>query len=233
MKNIETLTVESKQQGAEKLVELIGNELKAGRLNVLGLATGSTMEPVYEKMVDSDLDFTQVKAFNLDEYIGIPADHPNSYAYYMKERLFAKKPFKETFIENGMAEDLDAECVRYETLLKENPLDVQLLGIGENGHIAFNEPGTSPESVTHVVELTESTIAVNSQYFTEDETMPTTALTMGISSIMQAKKLIVAAFGEKKREALEKVYAGEITEEWPVTFLLDHPDVTIITDLKF
>lgn len=233
MKNIETFTVDTKQQGAEKLVELISNELKANRLQVFGLATGSTMEPVYDQLVASDLDFSQVTAFNLDEYIGIPADHPNSYAYYMNERLFSKKPFKKTYIENGMAEDLDEECVRYETLLKENPLDVQLLGIGENGHIAFNEPGTSPESVTHVVELTESTIAVNSQYFTEDETMPVTALTMGISSIMQAKKLVVAAFGENKRAALEKLFAGEVSAEWPVTFLLKHSDVTVITDLEF
>lgn len=233
MKNIQTITVDSKEQGAEEICNLVRKELEAGRLNVLGLATGSTMEPVYEKMVSSDLDFSGVTAFNLDEYIGIPADHENSYAYYMNKHLFSKKPFKKTYIENGMAEDLDAECVRYETLLKENPLDIQFLGIGENGHIAFNEPGTSPESVTHVVELTQSTIDVNSQYFTEDETMPTTALTMGISSIMQAKKLIVAAFGEKKRAALEKLYAGEISTEWPVTYLLDHPDVTVITDLKF
>lgn len=232
MKNIQTIVVESKEQGAEKIVELVREELEAGSLNVLGLATGSTMEPVYEKMVSSDLDFTSVTAFNLDEYVGIPATHKNSYAYYMNHLLFNEKPFKETHIENGMAEDLEEECVRYETLLKENPLDIQLLGIGENGHIAFNEPGTSPESVTHVVELTESTIAVNSQYFTEDETMPVTALTMGISSIMQAKKLIVAAFGEKKRAALEKLFAGEVSTEWPVTYLLDHPNVVVITDLK-
>ncbi|WP_432355866.1 glucosamine-6-phosphate deaminase [Sporosarcina sp. A2] len=229
---MQTILVDSKVQGAEKVLELVREELQAGRLHVLGLATGSTMEPVYEKMRASELDFTTVTAFNLDEYIGIPATHTNSYAHYMKEHLFSTKPFKETHIEDGMAEDLDAECVRYETLLKENPLDIQFLGIGENGHIAFNEPGTSPESVTHVVELTESTIEVNSQYFTEDETMPTTALTMGISSIMQAKKLIVVAFGEKKRAALEKLFAGEVSTEWPVTYLLDHPDVTVITDLK-
>ncbi|WJY26166.1 MULTISPECIES: glucosamine-6-phosphate deaminase [Sporosarcina] len=232
MKNVRTITVESKEQGAEEICKIVRNELEAGRLHVLGLATGSTMEPVYEKMAASDMDFTDVTAFNLDEYIGIPADHKNSYAYYMNDLLFSKKPFKETHIENGMAEDLDAECVRYETLLKENPLDIQFLGIGENGHIAFNEPGTSPESVTHVVELTQSTIDVNSQYFSEDETMPTTALTMGISSIMQAKKLIVAAFGEKKRAALEKLFAGKVTTEWPVTYLLEHPDVTVVTDLK-
>lgn len=232
MKNIQTIVVESKDQGAEQICELVREELEAGRLRVLGLATGSTMEPVYEKLRASDLDFTNVTAFNLDEYVGIPASHENSYAYYMNHHLFSEKPFKETHIENGMAEDLDAECVRYETLLKENPLDIQFLGIGENGHIAFNEPGTSPDSVTHVVELTESTIAVNSQYFKEGETMPVTALTMGISSIMQAKKLIVAAFGEKKRAALEKLFAGEVSTEWPVTYLLDHPDVVVITDLK-
>lgn len=232
MGKIITIEVENKEQAAEKVVGLLREELEANRLHVLGLATGSTMEPVYEKVVASDLDFTDVITFNLDEYVGIPEDNKNSYAYYMHDRLFSKKPFKVTHIEDGMAQYLDAECERYEALLKENPRDIQLLGIGENGHIAFNEPGTPYDSVTHVVELTKSTLAVNSQYFNEDETMPLTALTMGISSLMNSKKLLLLAFGEKKRSALEKLFAGEITSDWPVTYLLNHPDVTVITDLK-
>lgn len=232
MKNINTIEVKSKEQGAEQVVELLREELNANRLHVLGLATGSTMEPVYKKINVSDLDFTNVVAFNLDEYVGLAADNKNSYAYYMHDRLFSTKPFKETYIENGMAQDLDAESERYEALLKQNPRDIQLLGIGENGHIAFNEPGTPADSVTHVVDLTPSTIAANSPHFKEGETMPVTALTMGIASLMNSKNLILIAFGEKKRAALEKLFEGEITPEWPVTYLLKHPDVTVITDLS-
>lgn len=233
MKKFEAVIVKSKDEGAQKVVEIIGNELIAGGLHVLGLATGSTMEPVYEGLVASDYDFSEVTAFNLDEYVGLPADNVHSYAYYMNDLLFSKKKFKKNYIENGVADDLDAECKRYEALLNEHPLDIQLLGIGENGHIAFNEPGTPVNSLTHVVKLTQSTLDVNSQYFSEDETIPATALTMGTASIMKARKLIVVAFGERKRAALEKFFAGEVTKECPVTLLLNHPDVTLITDLKF
>lgn len=233
MKKFEPVIVKSKDEAAQKVVEIIGKELMAGRLHVLGLATGSTMEPVYDRLVASDYDFSEVTAFNLDEYVGLSADNIHSYAYYMNDLLFSKKKFKKNYIENGMAEDLEAECERYEALLKTHPLDVQLLGVGENGHIAFNEPGTPVNSLTHVVKLTQSTIEVNGRYFSEGETIPATALTMGIASIMQARKLIVVAFGERKRAALERLFAGEVTKECPVTLLLNHPDVTVITDLKF
>ncbi|MEK3935542.1 glucosamine-6-phosphate deaminase [Sporosarcina sp. FSL W7-1349] len=232
MENMQLIKVENPEQGAERVFEIIREELENGRLNVLGLATGSTMIPVYKMWTDSDLDFSNVTSFNLDEYVGIAADSPNSYAYFMKDHLFNKKKFKETNIPDGMAADLDAECRAYEELLVKHPLDIQLLGVGENGHIAFNEPGTSFESVTHVAHLTESTLGVNSQYFENDEKIPETALTMGIMSIMRAKKLILLAFGEKKRDAIAKLLEGEVTLEWPITNLLKHEDFIVITDLE-
>lgn len=231
MKNIKWVTVNNPAEGAQEVYNVIESELKSGRLHVLGLATGSTMIPVYELLTQSNLDFSSVTAFNLDEYVGLQKDNPNSYAYFMNEHLFSKKPFKETFIPNGVATDLDEECGRYEKELNAHPLDIQLLGVGENGHIAFNEPGTPSDSVTHVATLTDSTLGVNSQYFENDEKIPNTALTMGISSINQAKKLIMVAFGEKKRAAIEKLKEGKIDSQWPITKLLQHHDVVVITDL--
>ena len=231
MENLKLIKVDSPGQGAERVFKIIKEELDSGRLAVLGLATGSTMVPVYEKWTESDLDFTDVVSFNLDEYIGIPASSPNSYAYFMNEHLFSKKKFKEINIPNGMAEDLEKESADYEALFTKYPLDIQLLGVGENGHIAFNEPGTSSDSVTHVARLTESTLGVNSQYFENDEKIPETALTMGIKSITNAKKLILLAFGEKKRAAIGKLLEGNRTSEWPITELLSHDDVIVITDL--
>jgi glucosamine-6-phosphate deaminase len=232
MENLKLIKVENPEQGAEHVYNIIKDEMESGRLNVLGLATGSTMIPVYNKWTESDLDFTNIVTFNLDEYIGIPASSPNCYAYFMNEHLFNKKEFRKTNIPDGMAEDLDEECAAYEELLEEYPLDIQLLGVGENGHIAFNEPGTSFDSVTHVAELTESTLGVNSQYFENDEKIPKTALTMGIQSISGAKKLILLAFGEKKRAAITKLFEGNVVSEWPITALLSHEDVIVITDLN-
>lgn len=231
MENLKLLKVKNAEAGAEAVFKIIKNELENNELDVIGLATGSTMIPVYEKLVESDLDFSNVTTFNLDEYVGMAEDNPNGYAYFMKEHLFGHKKFKKTNTLNGMAENLEEECEVFEKLLEQNPLDLQLLGVGENGHIAFNEPGTSFESVTHVANLTESTLGVNSRFFDNDEEIPNTALTMGIKSILRAKKIVLLAFGEKKRTAIEKLLEGSVTAEWPITKLLHHDDVTVITDL--
>lgn len=233
MEKVKLIQVESPEKGAERFYQLIKEELEHNRLHVLGLATGSTMIPVYKKLTESELDFSDVTTFNLDEYVGLPASSPNSYAYFMNDHLFNKKTFKETNIPDGTAEDLEEESKRYEQALQDAKLDIQLLGVGENGHIAFNEPGTPKESVTHVATLTDSTLGVNSQYFENDEKIPNTALTMGIASIMSAKKLVLLAFGEKKRPAITKVLEGKIDPDWTITYLLEHDDVTIITDLEF
>ena len=231
MENLKLIKVESPEQGAEHVFRIIKEELDRERLHVLGLATGSTMIPVYKQWTASDLDFSDVISFNLDEYVGLDASSPNSYAYFMEEHLFGKKKFKETHVPNGMAPDLDKECADYEALLVKHPLDIQLLGTGENGHIAFNEPGTPFDSITHVAQLTESTLDVNSQYFENDEKIPETAISMGITSILRAKKLILLAFGEKKRAAIKKLLEGNISTEWTITALLKHEDVIVITDL--
>ena len=231
MENVKFIKVDTPEQGSVATFKIIKEELENDRLHTISLATGNTMIPVYEKWVNSDLDFSEVITFNLDEYVGISAENPNSYAYFMHEHLFDKKQFKETFLLNGLAEDLEEECMRYENLLKQYGIDLQLLGVGENGHIAFNEPGTSFDSVTHVAKLTESTLSVNSKLFSSDEKIPDTALSLGISSIFRAKKIVLLAFGERKRAALEKLKEGHVTTEWPITKLVDHKDVTIITDL--
>ena len=225
------IKVENPEKGAEIILQQLKEGLEEKRSHVLGLATGSTMIPVYKKWVESDLDFSGTTTFNLDEYVGISAESPNSYAYFMAEHLFNHKNFKQVNLLNGLAENQEEECGRFEALLKEYPLDLQLLGVGENGHIAFNEPGTSFDSVTHVAKLTESTLEVNSRIFGHDEKMPDTALTMGIQSIIGAKKIILLAYGEKKREALTKLLEGTITTEWPITKLLHHDNLTVITDL--
>jgi len=211
MENITLLTVKNQEQAAQQVFKMIKNQLDVGKLDVLGLATGGTMIPIYEKWVESELTFENVMTFNLDEYVGLDAENKNSYAYFMQEHLFSKKKFKQTFIPNGVAENLEEECITYEKRLREYPIDVQLLGIGENGHIAFNEPGTSFDSVTHLTTLTESTLGVNSTFFENDETIPRTALTMGIASVLAAKKIILIAFGERKRFALEKLLEGNVT----------------------
>ncbi|WP_391208798.1 glucosamine-6-phosphate deaminase [Psychrobacillus sp. L4] len=228
----EMIQVEDQQQAASHVVNRLANALNEKTLHTLGLATGSTMIPIYKSIINSSLDFSQVTAFNLDEYVGLAPTNKNSYAFFMKEHLFSKKPFKETYIQNGLAEDLESECTRYENKLTEYALDIQFLGVGENGHIAFNEPGTSFDSTTHVANLTDSTLGVNSQYFDDQEEIPTRAFTMGIASIMNAKQIILLAFGEKKRQAIEALLGDEITEKLPITVLKRHPHVTVITDIK-
>ena len=232
MTKVNMIQVVSQEEAAKFVEQRLSEMLQNNQLQSLGLATGSTMIPVYKELVASDLDFSNVTAFNLDEYRGLPASSPNSYAYFMNHHLFQHKPFLSTNIPNGLAEDSDAECARYEQLLNEHPLDLQLLGVGENGHIAFNEPNTPIDSITHVAELTDSTLGVNSQYFENDEEIPNVAYTMGIHSILQAKEIILIAFGEKKRAALEKLVAGEIDQDWTITYLLTHPNTTILTDLQ-
>lgn len=226
------ITVDKQEQAAQKVLEIMKEQLETGKLDVLGLATGSTMIPIYKEWVESDLSFENVTTFNLDEYVGLDSENKNSYSFFMDKHLFEKKKFKKTYLPNGVAEDLEAECASYEELLRQHPLDVQFLGIGVNGHIAFNEPGTSFDSVTHLAYLTESTLGSNGQFFGNDEKIPTTALTMGISSVLAAKKIILLVFGEHKRFAIEKLLEGKATTEYPVTALIKHSDVTVITDIK-
>lgn len=223
------IRVKDAAEGGKKAFELIQAGLEAGA-KVFGLATGSTPETLYKEMVASDLDFTGCTSVNLDEYIGLSGDDNQSYRYFMNKHLFDQKPFKATFVPDGKAADLDAECVKYEEIIANNPIDIQILGIGENAHIGFNEPGTPFDAPTQVVQLTESTINANKRNFEKVEDVPTTAISMGIGSIMKGKKIILMAFGEAKAEAIANTINGPVTIDVPSSILQNHPDVTLIID---
>ncbi|SCY16029.1 MULTISPECIES: glucosamine-6-phosphate deaminase [unclassified Lysinibacillus] len=207
-------------------------EAKNNGATTFGLATGGTMEPLYAKICKTDLDFSHCISFNLDEYVGLEATHEQSYAYYMNKHLFQQKPFRASYLPNGLAADPLVEVARYEALLQQYPLDFQLLGIGQNGHIGFNEPGTSFASLTHLVTLEESTRQANARFFSSIDEVPTQAFTMGIQSIMRAKCILLIAVGETKREVLERMLASDYTEDVPASVLSKHPNVIILTDLQ-
>ena len=223
------IRVKDAAEGGKKAFELIQEGLNDGA-KVFGLATGSTPETLYKEMVDSDLDFTECTSVNLDEYVGLSGDNDQSYRYFMNKHLFNQKPFKATYVPNGKAEDLEAECAKYEEIIANNPIDIQILGIGENAHIGFNEPGTPFDAPTQVVQLTESTINANKRNFEKVEDVPTTAISMGIGSIMKGKKIILMAFGEAKAEAIANTINGPLTTDVPSSILKNHDDVTIIID---
>ena len=223
------IRVKDAEEGGKKAFELIKEGIENGA-QVLGLATGSTPETLYQEMVKSDVDFSNCVSINLDEYIGLSGDNDQSYRYFMNSHLFNQKPFKATYVPNGQAEDLEAECRHYEEILANHPIDIQILGIGENAHIGFNEPGTPFDAPTQVVELTESTINANKRNFEKIEDVPTTAISMGIGSIMKSKKVILIAYGEAKAEAIANTINGEMTTDVPASVLQNHPDVTIILD---
>ena len=223
------IRVKDAEEGGKKAFELIKEGIENGA-QVLGLATGSTPETLYQEMVKSDVDFSNCVSINLDEYIGLSGDNDQSYRYFMNSHLFNDKPFKATYVPNGQAEDLEAECRHYEEILANHPIDIQILGIGENAHIGFNEPGTPFDAPTQVVELTESTINANKRNFEKIEDVPTTAISMGIGSIMKSKKVILIAYGEAKAEAIANTINGEMTIDVPASVLQNHPDVTIILD---
>lgn len=203
---------------------------------VLGLATGTTPLGLYQRLIrdhaENGTDYSRVRTVNLDEYKGLPKSHPQSYAYFMRKNLFDDLQIapEQTDIENGMAEDEGAECARYDALLEQRPRDIQLLGLGSNGHIAFNEPNTSFGSKTHVVALAESTVKDNARLFSNISEVPRAAFTMGISQIMRAKKILILASGKNKAEAVYKMVKGDVTEAVPASVLQLHPDCTLILD---
>ncbi|MBI5975088.1 glucosamine-6-phosphate deaminase [Staphylococcus canis] len=204
----------------------------------LGLATGGTMVGMYGYLVDlltkNKLDVTHIETFNLDEYKGLAPEHSASYNYYMHQILFDRYPYfneANLHLPNGMAQDVTAESERYEQLLADRgPIDIQILGIGENGHIGFNEPGTPFDSVTHCVDLTESTIEANSRFFNNKNDVPRQAISMGLSSIMRAKRIILLAFGKHKKDAITKLVNGTISTDVPATILREHPNVDVYVD---
>ncbi|MGB3160545.1 glucosamine-6-phosphate deaminase [Carnobacterium sp.] len=225
---MQTIIVKDNVEGGKKAFELIKEGMQQDA-KVLGLATGSTPIALYKEMTESDLDFSEMTAINLDEYFGLSADNDQSYHYFMQEQLFSKKPFKETFVPDGLADE-KTEPARYDKIIEEHPIDIQILGIGTNGHIGFNEPGTPFDSTTTKVSLTESTIESNKRNFATAEEVPRFAYSMGIKSILSAKKIILLAFGEEKAEAIKNTLNGPMTTDVPASALQQHPDVIVIVD---
>lgn len=213
-------------------------EMSCQPTSKLGLATGGTMTEVYKYLVEllekNQLDVSHVETFNLDEYVGLKAEHPQSYHYYMNEVLFDQYPNfnkENIYIPNGYSSQLEDEAERYNQLLNDRgPVDIQILGIGENGHIGFNEPGTDLHSETHIVDLTESTIRANSRYFESESDVPQQAVSMGLASILKAKRIILLAFGEKKKEAIHQLMNNQVTKDIPSTILHAHPNVEVYVD---
>ncbi|CAH0417440.1 glucosamine-6-phosphate deaminase [Periweissella fabaria] len=218
------------QQAGGKAGFEIFKEALANGATTFGLATGSTPVTTYAEIVASDLDFSNATSINLDEYVGLAADHDQSYHYFMNEHLFSKKPFAQSFLPDGLATDLDAFVKEYHEIIESHPIDLQILGIGQNGHIGFNEPGTSFTANTHVVDLTDSTIEANSRFFASRDEVPAQAISMGIAEILQSKQIIVEAFGKNKAEAIKKMVEGPITEDVPASVLQKHNNVVVIVD---
>lgn len=204
---------------------------------VLGLATGSTPIGTYKNLVEwyenGSLDFSQVRTVNLDEYRGLPRDNDQSYYYFMHDNLFNHVNIDEanTNVPDGTNPDADAECARYEALIASyGGQDLQLLGLGHNGHIGFNEPAQEFDKTTHCVDLQESTIEANKRFFASADDVPKQAYTMGIGTIMKAKKILVVANGEGKADIVAKAFFGPVTPEVPASILQFHPNVTIVVD---
>ena len=226
---MKVIIVKNAAEGGKKAFEIFKEKLDEGA-TVFGLATGGTPETTYQELCDSDLDFSNCISINLDEYVGLSADNPQSYHYYMKKHLFEKKPFAHSYVPEGQNDDAKAECERYSKIIAENPIDLQLLGIGRNGHIGFNEPGSAFDGKTQKIHLTESTIAANARYFENENDVPKYAYSMGIGEIMQAKTVLLEAYGKNKADAIKKMVEGEPTEEVPASVLQNHDDAIVIVD---
>lgn len=228
-KNYEELS----KKAADEMADIIKSNPKA----ILGLATGGSPMGMYKELIkmnkEGKVDFSNVTTVNLDEYIGLSGDHPQSYRYFMNENLFNHINIDKTntYVPNGLAKNIEEECKEYDARITElGVTDVQLLGIGNNGHIAFNEPDNELLSGTHLTKLTEDTIKANARFFESIDEVPTQALTMGLGGIMRSKKIIVIASGESKAEAVKAMVSGKISTNMPASMLQMHRNVTVIVD---
>ena len=231
------ITVGNYDELSKLAAEIIGNQVKSKPESVLGLATGSSPIGTYENLVkeynNGNLDFSKVVSVNLDEYVGLNGDNDQSYRYFMNKHLFSHINIKETYVPSGVKEDMEAECTAYDKKIEElGGIDLQLLGIGLDGHIGFNEPDEVFVKGTHLVELDESTIEANARFFASKDEVPTVAITMGMLPIMQAKKVLLIANGKNKEEILKKAFYGPITPMVPASILQLHKDVTVIFSEK-
>ena len=229
------IEVESYKEMSRAAANIISAQIILKPDSVIGLATGSSPIGAYSQLIEwnkkGDLDFSEVKSVNLDEYYGLSPEHEQSYRYFMNTHLFDHVNIKKenTFVPNGLAEDPEKEGKEYdERIEKFGGIDLQLLGIGVDGHIGFNEPADTFVAPTHLVELDESTIEANSRFFESANDVPKKAMTMGMKSIMQAKKILMVVAGENKKAILENALYGNIDPKNPASILQIHKDVTVI-----
>ena len=229
------ITVESYEKLSRQAANIIAAQVILKPDCVLGLATGSSPLGTYAQLAEmyrnGDIDFADVTSVNLDEYVGLSGENDQSYRYFMNNNLFKNIniDMKKTFVPDGCAADLEKEGAEYDNRIKElGGIDIQLLGIGLDGHIGFNEPDDVFVKETHVVTLDPSTIEANARFFESEEDVPRKAITMGMMSIMQAKKILLIANGKNKKDILEKAFYDPITPQVPASILQLHPDVTVI-----
>lgn len=222
---------------SRKAANIVAAQILLKSDSVLGLATGSTMSGLYQELVHwherGDLDFSEVSSINLDEYVGLAEDHDQSYRYYMNEQLFHHVNIRQdfAFLPNGMAEDVEQECRDYEQQIEKlGGVDLQLLGLGLNGHIGFNEPADAFPKEANCVTLEESTIKANARFFATEEQVPRRAITMGIRSIMQAKQIVLCVSGSNKADILQRVLTGPVTPQCPGSIVQLHPNVIVVAD---
>ena len=233
------ITVDTYEKLSRQAANIISAQVILKPDSVLGLATGSSPLGTYKQLIEwykkGDIDFSKVVSVNLDEYVGLDGASDQSYRYFMNKNFFEhiNIDLGNTFVPNGCAVDLAGEGKRYDEHIAElGGIDLQLLGIGLDGHIGFNEPDKYFVKSTHVVDLHESTIKANSRFFASEDEVPKKAITMGMVSIMQAKKILLIASGKEKRDILEKAFYGPITPEIPASILQLHPDITVIYSEK-
>ena len=231
-----TIVCENYDEVSKEAFKVMKTVLDKGN-PVLGLATGSSPVGLYKEMIrdhkENGTSYKNILTWNLDEYVGIPRTHEQSYWTFMHENLFnfIDIPEENIHVPVGESEDEEAECVKYEESMKGHTVDIQVLGIGSDGHIAFNEPGTPFDSLTHLMDLTEQTRKDNARFFDNDiNQVPKRSITMGLASIMRAKKIIVIATGKNKAEAVYGMLKGPKTTDCPASILQDHPDVTVLLD---
>ena len=233
---MKVIVVKNYEEMSKKAFEVMAEIVKNKPNAVLGLATGSTPIGLYKEMIkdheENGTSYKEIRTVNLDEYAGLDYSSDQSYVYFMRNNLFdhIDIDLANTNIENGKAEDRQAECDRYNKLLETMQQDIQVLGIGSNGHIAFNEPGTPFGSVTHIVDLAESTIKDNSRMFKSIDEVPRQAFTMGLKNIMNAKQILILANGANKAKAVYGLVKGEVTENLPASVLQLHPNCIVIAD---
>ena len=232
------IKIQTKEEINNEIANLFIETIKNDPNCVLGLATGSSPLGVYQRLVEANkkgiISFKNVTTFNLDEYVGLDENNKQSYRYFMNDNLFNHIDINKdnTHVPCGTG-DYENNATKYDSKIeKSGGIDLQILGIGSDGHIAFNEPGTSFESLTHVTDLAKSTIEDNSRFFNSIEEVPTKAVTMGLSSIMKAKKIVLIATGANKANAIKELINGEISEDLPCSILKNHKDVTIYVDAE-